>query len=200
MASVASWSMVGHRVYLRLLRWRIEWRHTEPVYKVLSILILLLVILAIVLWRHFGTVASLPVLADLMPILLAVAGIIMSFVQPKKESHIVTTLVLIVLGLVGTAVMTTARRRGESDHRAEIKGLNEKLDAVGWFKPSAVGWRESSRPRDGFLRKSLDAASSVQREPGLLKVVRGETGGATLGDHPKAAIDNHFKTGHREAA
>lgn len=131
MAKMHSGSMIGRRVYLRLLRWRIKLRHAEPVYRALSAVVLALMILAIVLWRHFGTAASLPVLADMMPILLAIAGIIMSYVPPKKETHIFTTMLLVVFGLAGSAVLTTARLRSEGDHGREVKGLNDKLDAVG---------------------------------------------------------------------
>jgi hypothetical protein len=131
MATMIAWSVIRRHVYVNLLRWRIKLRHMEPVYKALSIVVLALIIIAIALWTHFGTAASLPVLADMMPILLAIAGIILSYVPPKKETHIFTTMLLIVFGLAGSAVMTTARLRSEGDHRREVKGLNDKLDAVG---------------------------------------------------------------------
>jgi hypothetical protein len=83
MANMLDWSIIGRRVFMRLLRWGKVLRHTEPVYRTLFTAVLVLVILAIVLWRQFGTSASLPVLADMMPILLAIAGIIMSFVPPR---------------------------------------------------------------------------------------------------------------------
>jgi hypothetical protein len=38
---------------------------------------------------------------------------------------------------------------------------------------------------------------AAKTEPAVLF---GSTSDAPLGDHPKAAIDNHFKTGHREPA
>ncbi len=131
MASTLRWIAIRRRIYLRLLRWRIKFRHTEPVYKVLSGAVLALLGIAAVLWGHFGAAVSLPVLADMMPILLAIAGIIVSYVPPKRETHIVATMLLIVFGLFGTAVMTIARLRNEGDHREEVKGLNGKLDAVG---------------------------------------------------------------------
>jgi hypothetical protein len=33
-----------------------------------------------------------------------------------------------------------------------------------------------------------------------MTTLRNKTALVTLGDHPKAAIEYHFKTGHREAA
>jgi hypothetical protein len=47
------------------------------------------------------------------------------------------------------------------------------------------------------LRKKLPLALSAPR---LSPIELAEYGAGYLGNHPKPAIDNHFKTGHREAA
>ncbi|MBB5066393.1 hypothetical protein [Granulicella mallensis] len=123
---------VQRSAYLRLLRWRICFRYLHKVFKILGSISLGLFCVAALLWHHFGTDLSLPVLADSTPILLAIVGIIMSFIPPKKETaHIVACFVLIVIALVGTAVLTAVRLRGENSHKAEINTLGAKLDAVG---------------------------------------------------------------------
>jgi len=102
----------------------------ETVPKVLVGIVFVFCFCGVLLWRHFGADICLPVLADMTPILLAVAGVIMSYIQPKKESHVITTIVLIVAGLLGSAVLTINRIKSEATHRAEIATLNDKMDIV----------------------------------------------------------------------
>ena len=46
-------------------------------------------------------------------ILLAIVGIVLSYIPPGKESHLATTVVLIIAGLLGSAVLSLNRIRGE---------------------------------------------------------------------------------------
>ncbi|MGA8013261.1 MAG: hypothetical protein WB949_12605 [Candidatus Acidiferrales bacterium] len=76
-----------------------------------------------------GTVLSL--LSDFVPMAIAMVGIIMSYLTPKKEHHLRTTLILVVAGLCGTGVMSLNRTRNDAVHRSEMDGLNAKLQSVG---------------------------------------------------------------------
>src|ERR1035441_1048908 len=129
MGDMAELRAFQRRIWLGILRWRARARSVEMVYRVLTAIIAALACCAVVLWRHFGTDASLPVLADMTPILLAIVGIIMSYIPPKKETHIVTSFVLIIVGLAGSAVLTVARLKTEAAHRNEMGGLYRKIDA-----------------------------------------------------------------------
>lgn len=90
----------------------------------------LLSALAVPVWRHFGTGIALPILADATPILLAVVGIVISYIQPKKESHRATTTVLIICGVLGSAILSANRLLSEAVHKKEIATLNQKIDVV----------------------------------------------------------------------
>jgi hypothetical protein len=72
------------------------------------------------MFSHFGTDIALPFLADFVPMLIAIAGIIMSYRQPKEKTHGLTTVVLIFVGLVGTGVLSAARTRNDTTHKKEI--------------------------------------------------------------------------------
>jgi hypothetical protein len=74
--------------------------------------------------------SALSVMADFVPMAIAVVGIVMSYRTPKKEHHLRTTLILITCGFVGTGIMSLVRMRGEATHRLEVDGLNTKLQSV----------------------------------------------------------------------
>jgi len=117
-------AILRRKIYLRLLRWRVQLRSAGMVkFWYCTVLVILIVI---PLWRHFGTDTALPVLADATPILLAIVGVVMSYIQPKKESHKATTFILIVAGLLGSGVLSANRIRSERTHRTEMEGLNSK--------------------------------------------------------------------------
>jgi hypothetical protein len=115
------------------------------------------------LWRHFGSDICLPILADMTPVLLAVVGVIMSYIQPKKESHLITTIVLVIAGLLGTAVLSLNRIRSEDIHRAEIGDLNGKMDFV----------RNQNTNLSNFLLSSKNTGmSEADRRKGIETVLR----------------------------
>jgi hypothetical protein len=93
---------------------------------------------AVVLWARWSYIhptnpaigSALSLMADFVPMAIAVVGIVMSYRTPKKEHHLRTTLILFACGFVGTGIMSLARIRGEAAHKAEIDGLNAKLQSV----------------------------------------------------------------------
>jgi len=156
---------IRRRIWLYLLSWQIHARSVERIYKVLAAIIAVLACCAGMLWRHFGTDASLPVLADMTPILLAIVGIIMSYIPPKKETHIVTSFVLIIVGLAGSAVLTVARLKTETAHRNEMGGLYKKIDAVG---------DQNSKLSDYLLAAKNTGMSETDRRKGILTTLRNQ--------------------------
>ncbi len=89
-----------------------------------------LILTSIPIWIHFGSDLALPVLADATPILLAIVGVVMSYIQPKKENHIATTAILIIAGVAGTVILSANRIRSEGSHKTEVAGLSAKISTV----------------------------------------------------------------------
>jgi hypothetical protein len=119
------------------------------------------------LWQHFGTDFCLPVLADLTPILLAIVGVIMSYIQPKKESHVITTIVLVVAGLMGSAVLSVNRIRSEAAHLKEVGQLNVKLDKTGQQNT------DLSNSFSSFIQRAYSGQiTEVERRGGIEKILR----------------------------
>ena len=79
----------------------------------------------------FGAGAVLPLLSDLVPILIAIIGIILSYRQPKKESHAVVTLILAVAGLTGSGILSWTRMLNERTHKDEVMALERRIESVG---------------------------------------------------------------------
>lgn len=112
---------------------------------------------------------SLSLLADLVPMMLAVIGIIMSYKTPTKEHHNRTTIILFCAGLVGTAIVSLNRIRNDAAHKSEMDGLNGKLQSVGTqnaqilnsfvnrnpSKPAASGPSENVRTSESTRRKNI---------------------------------------------
>ena len=152
-------------VYLRIIRWRIRLRYLNRGYVLTSIIAISVIGGAALLWRHYGTDASLPVLADSTPILLAIAGIIMSYIQPEKETHWIASVVVVLIGLAGSAVLTIARVRTEKLHAIEIAGLNKKLDKVG---------DQNTKLGNFLIDKGRNPISESERRRGIEETLRSE--------------------------
>lgn len=69
----------------------------------------------------------LAVTADFIPLAIAVAGIIMSYKQPQKESHFKTTLILLAVGFIGTGILSWTRIHNETLHSAEVDGQRQQI-------------------------------------------------------------------------
>jgi hypothetical protein len=122
--------------------------------------------LAVPIWRHFGTDKSLPVLADATPILLAIVGVVMSYIQPKKESHGVTTGILILAGFIGTMILSMNRISSDASHKQEVKDLGEKVDRVG---------AQNARSLELFIAaKNTGTLSEADRKKGIENALRNE--------------------------
>jgi len=156
------------RRHLRLLglHWRTHFRHMARIYKLLATILGVIIISSIFIWHHYGTGKSLPVLADITPILLAIVGIIMSYIQPRRESHFVTTVVLVLAGLGGSAVLSLNRIRDDASHLSEMSGLDNKIDAV----------QRQNTILENFLlsAKSAGKISEVDRRRGIETVLRND--------------------------
>jgi len=157
-------STIRRFIPLRILRWKIQLRNM-PLAKFWGIAIGATV-LCVPLWRHFGTDIALPVLADATPILLAIVGVVMSYIQPRRESHRATTFILIVAGLLGSAVLSANRIRSEASHRNEVSNLGSKMDEV----------RHQNDVLSAFLlaARNTGKMSEVDRRKGIETVLRNE--------------------------
>lgn len=78
--------LIRRRIFLLVFRLRVHFRYIpNPLKRFVGSMIVTSLISA-AMWQHFGTDICLPILADMTPILLAIVGIIMSYIQPKRES------------------------------------------------------------------------------------------------------------------
>jgi hypothetical protein len=160
-----NWATIRRRMFLRFFQWFISLRYVSGLQKFLAGAAVL-IISGIPLWRRFGTETSLPILADATPILLAVVGVVMSYIQPKKESHLITTVILITAGLAGSIVLSVNRLHSEAAHRIEVGTLSSKIDAVGSQNANLAN----------FLLKAKDSGtlSEADRRRGIELTLRSE--------------------------
>jgi hypothetical protein len=152
-------------IFLKLLRRKIQVRYLPPDKMAFTALIASVCLYAI-FWRHFGTAICLPILADATPLLLALVGIIMSYIQPRRASHNLTTAVLIMAGLIGTVILSWNRTRTESAHQTEMTSLGTKVDRV----------EEQNTKLGNFLLGAKDTGkmSETDRKRGIENVLRNE--------------------------
>jgi drug/metabolite transporter superfamily protein YnfA len=151
------------RIFLCLFRWRIRVRYAGTIAKFWTATGGILVAGAL-LWHHVGTDAALPILADATPILLAIVGVVMSYIQPRRESHKATTIALFVAGLAGTGVLSYNRIRTERSHHAEVQGLGQKIESVGAQNTKLAN----------FLLGSKGQISEADRRRGIETILRNE--------------------------
>jgi hypothetical protein len=127
------------------------------------------------------TDTALPLLADAVPMLVAIAGVVMSYKQPKRESHLMTTIVLFAVGVTGTAVMSWTRIRTEHSHNAEVRSLTDRMDTVKdqntkillalHTQPAKIGAQEAELERRQDIQKVLRGEYILSHEnvsPGLI--------------------------------
>lgn len=124
-----NWAATREQIFLRIFRWKIQMRYIPPL-RIAIPSSLVFIALSVFAWKYFGTEVCLPILADGTPILLTIVGIVMSYIQPKKESHQITTIVLVVAGLVGSTILSMNRVASDNLHRTEVKSLNDKIVVV----------------------------------------------------------------------
>lgn len=126
------------------------------------------VIVSFVAYRLLGFDLFLPLLADLVPLLIAVVGIVMSYRQPRKETHLMATVVLICAGLAGTAIISWNRIRTEHAHKMETKDLNDKLDRQG-RKIESVGDQNAAILKQALSTPGSSPQAGSADNPQLLK-------------------------------
>src|SRR5271165_5870003 len=67
-------------------------------------------LLSCLIW---GLDATLPVMADTVPLLIAVIGLVMSYEQPKQGSHFLATITIFIAGSIGVLILAESRIRNE---------------------------------------------------------------------------------------
>jgi hypothetical protein len=117
---------------------------------------------------HFGLDTTLPFLADFVPMLVAIVGIIMSYRQPRQKDHALATFVLIITGLGGTGILSWARLRGEATHKTEMAELNKKIQSVGSQNSQILSTILQSPPQQDARTKE------VLRRQSILTLLRNE--------------------------
>lgn len=154
-------SKVSQRVAFNIHKFSQWLRSQNKIYLTLCLMVLSGVVIAAFLWHHFGTDAALPVLADSTPIILAVAGIVMSYLPPKREVHLIATVIVLLVGVAGTVVLSVARKKSDKTHQTEIGTLNHKLDSVGDQNTRLANFLISERGNGGLSeadrRKGIEA-------------------------------------------
>lgn len=157
-----------------------------------AVALALALLLAAWLYHHPtnpGISSTLSLMADFVPMAIALAGIIMSYRAPRPEHHHRTTLILIICGLVGTAILSLARIRAEAAHKTETEGLNSRLQQVGLqndnlnARLTQVGL-QNTQILNNFLKWSAGgpttappegrAASEAARRRNILALLRNE--------------------------
>ena len=114
------------------------------------------------------TDTALPLLADAVPMLVAIAGVVMSYKQPKRESHFMATVVLFTVGLTGTGIMSWTRIRSERAHKYEVRDLTDRMDSV---KNQNTQILFSLTPKQGG---KTTQESEIERRQNLEKALRNE--------------------------
>jgi hypothetical protein len=155
--------MIPWKIRARLFRWQVYLRRVSPTVKWLSIITLLTFFWFCSYWWRHGMNAALPIIADGTPFFLAVAGIIMSYIPPKRESHIVTSFVLIFIGVTGVVALHVLRDKADADHQKEVDTLQGKMDAV---------HSQNTELISALIQiPSTDRISEVERKKQLLRLL-----------------------------
>lgn len=120
--------------------------------------------------------AVLSVLADFVPMAVAIVGIIMSYRTPTREHHFRTTLILVFTGLVGTGILTLNRIRNDAIHKTEMDGVNGKLQSVGIQNTQILSGLVGGKPSAPETSHPLESGqtSEATRRKNVLTSLRNE--------------------------
>ena len=120
--------------------------------------------------------AVLASLADIVPMAVAVVGIVMSYRTPTKEHHFRTTLILISAGLLGTGILTLNRFRNDAIHKVEMDGVNGKLQAVGLQNSQILNGLVAAKPSapEKSAPSETVQTSETTRRKNILTTLRNE--------------------------
>ncbi len=155
---------------------RLLWRYLQAVFRHVSIPKAALIVTPLVgvaigaAYCFLGLDQTLSWLSDFVPMSIALVGIIMSYKQPREKNHLAATTVLILAGVVGTGVLHWSRARDYAAHKAEVGGLNGKMDTV---RNQNI---EILLQLSGFRSATPQTpqAAEVERRSNIQKVLRGE--------------------------
>ncbi len=134
--------------------------------------LLVLTFIAVVMAYHFlGLDATLSWLADSVPMAVALVGIIIiSYKQINEKNHFTATVVLTIVGFIGTSILHWSRERDQRAHKGEVDGLNTKIDTVGSQNTQILLSLSSARPSTS----QNPQAAELQRRENIEKALRGE--------------------------
>jgi hypothetical protein len=133
----------------------------------------------VILWAKWlyvyraGPVAGaiLSILADLVPMAVAIVGIIMSYRTPTREHHFRVTLILVFTGLFGTGILTLNRIRNDAIHKSEMADVNGKLQTVGIQNTQILNGLVGAKPTGGA---ETEQTSEATRRKSVLTALRNE--------------------------
>lgn len=124
-----------------------------------------LTLAVVVLWFVFG----LSLVADFIPLAVAIAGIVFSYWRPEGKG--LTTIILILVGFGGTAIVYTARIRSEATETARSDALQGKLNTIGIQNTMILNnlTKTQTAPTGAAVQPS-----EAQRRESILAILRSE--------------------------
>jgi hypothetical protein len=124
-----------------------------------------------VAYYFLGLDATLSWAADSVPMAIALVGIIMSYKQIDKDSHFTATVVLVIVGFVGTSILHWSRTREQAAHKIEVAGLLTKLEIVGTQNTQILFALNNAKPS---ATPQSPQAVELERRENVRKALSGE--------------------------
>jgi hypothetical protein len=120
-----------------------------------------------VAYRALGFAATLSWASDLVPLLFAVVGIIVSVKKFRDEHQAAVIAVIVIVGILGTVVLHLSRMHDQNTHVKEIASLRERMDS--WQTQNAELLTSLLKPAPPNAQ-----AAEVERRQNIEKALRGE--------------------------
>jgi hypothetical protein len=138
------------------------------------------VLIFMLAWGIFGFETTLSWASDLVPLAFAVVGIIVSVKKLREEHQSAVITLIVVVGIIGTAVLHLSRTRDQATHAREIGSLRERMDSwqtqnnqllTSLLKPAPLSSQAAELDRRTNIQKALRGEYILSHDnisPGLL--------------------------------
>ena len=130
-------------------------------------LVVFTVLACAVVYYAFGFGSMLSWASDLVPLLLAVAGIVLSVKKFRDEDQSAVIAAIVIVGILGSALLLLSRLHDQKTHAKEISGLRERMDS--WQTQNTELLTSLLKPAPPNAQ-----AAEVGRRQNLEKALRGE--------------------------